>query len=57
MSQSEPTVPTVAESPAEIAAEEQRLKRRGYRNYAILAALVAWVVVIYFVSIIRMSGA
>lgn len=32
-------------------------KRRKQRNWAILAGLVAWIVVIYIVAILRMSGA
>lgn len=36
--------------------EKDRLKRQRLKNWALLAALMIFVVVVYFVSIIRMGG-
>ena len=35
--------------------EEFRRRRRG-RNYALMAVLLAFVVVVYFVSLVKMGG-
>ena len=36
--------------------EQDRLKRQRKKNWALFAALALFVVVVYFVSIIRMGG-
>jgi hypothetical protein len=36
--------------------EKDRLKRQRKKNWALLAALMAFVVIVYIVSIIRMGG-
>ncbi len=36
--------------------EKERLRQQKRKNWAILAVLVTFVVVVYFVSIIRMGG-
>jgi len=36
--------------------DDDRKKRQKIKNWALLAALLAFVVVVYFVSIIRMGG-
>ena len=36
--------------------DQDREKRRRKKNWALLGVLLAFVVIVYFVSIIRMSG-
>ena len=36
--------------------QKERLRQQKRKNWAILAVLVTFVVVVYFVSIIRMGG-
>jgi len=36
--------------------DNDRLKRQRKKNWALLAVLFAFVVIVYFVSIIRMGG-
>ena len=36
--------------------EEERMRQQKRKNWAIFAVLVTFVVVVYFVSIIRMGG-
>jgi len=36
--------------------DDDRKRRQKIKNWALLAALLAFVVVVYFVSIIRMGG-
>lgn len=35
---------------------EELIRRRRWRNYALAGALAAFVVIVYFVSIVRMGG-
>lgn len=36
--------------------EKERLRQQKIKNWALLAVLVTFVVVVYFVSLIRMGG-
>ena len=36
--------------------DDDRKRRQKFKNWALLLALLAFVVVVYFVSIIRMGG-
>ena len=36
---------------------ENRLRRQRRKNYALMAVLLAWVIIIYLVAILRIGGA